>query len=282
MKKYNIVLATDKNYINYLEVVLKSLIHHNENVSVYVLNTGDIDNEWLGRLAPYFERKNSSLELVTLNKNILNDFGDNGYISKSTYLRYYISHLFSLSSSPYWIYLDCDIVVNGNITEPFDYIDFNSCSVAAIEDSYVKSLKNHPFVFDNYFNAGVIYFHTHKFNQNDSDNLVKLTTDLRKVLIFGDQDVLNIYFKDKWVNLDKKYNYQSRNVVDDLRNGVASNYIPHIFHFTGGTKPLSNVDYNSLYFNRIANLFRFYHQLDWETLCKLPNGTIQLKVYSQN
>lgn len=282
MTKYNIVLATDKNYIPYLEIVLKSLLHHNKDLSVYILNTGDITYEWQKEISPFFTRRNSSLKLVTLDPRLLSEFKESGYISTSTYLRYYIPSLFPLSDSPYWIYLDCDIVINGNITEPFDYIDFNKGAIAAVEDSYVKLLDNHPYVFERYFNAGVLYFHAHKFSEQDTNNLRIITKELRNEIIFGDQDILNTYFKHNWFCLDKKYNYQSANVVEDSKSSnIELDYVPHIFHFTGPNKPL-NTNFTSLYFERIASLFKLYHQTDWEHLIKLPLSTIQLKVFAQD
>ena len=64
MSKINVVLATDANYLRYVEVTLKSLLAHNQNLSVFIMYTGDVSPEWGDRLKPYFEKRNSTLKLV--------------------------------------------------------------------------------------------------------------------------------------------------------------------------------------------------------------------------
>ncbi|HDL6065084.1 TPA: glycosyltransferase family 8 protein, partial [Mannheimia haemolytica] len=131
MKKYNIVFSADKNYLPYLEIALKSLLAHHNHLSIFILSTGDISHHWIETLRPYLENRYSTLRLGYLDSNNLANFNSNGYITNSTYLRYYIEELFEHSDSPYWIYLDCDLVVNGNITDPFTNLDFSFGSIAA-------------------------------------------------------------------------------------------------------------------------------------------------------
>ena len=124
MSKINVVLATDANYLRYVEVTLKSLLAHNQNLSVFIMYTGDVSPEWGDRLKPYFEKRNSTLKLVYFDENHLASFNPSTYISTTTYLRFYIPSLFQYSESPYWIYLDCDIVINGDVTRPFYLYNF--------------------------------------------------------------------------------------------------------------------------------------------------------------
>lgn len=44
--KYNVMMASDANYLPYVEITLKSLLMHNENLSVFILHTGDISESW--------------------------------------------------------------------------------------------------------------------------------------------------------------------------------------------------------------------------------------------
>ena len=74
MDKVNVLFATDKNYLPYLECSLKSLLAHNENLSVFVLNTGDIPLDWAENLQPYFAQRRSELKLCYLNQASLNYF----------------------------------------------------------------------------------------------------------------------------------------------------------------------------------------------------------------
>ncbi|UQX79564.1 glycosyltransferase family 8 protein [Mannheimia haemolytica] len=236
MKKYNIVFSADKNYLPYLEIALKSLLAHHNHLSIFILSTGDISHHWIETLRPYLENRYSTLRLGYLDSNNLANFNSNGYITNSTYLRYYIEELFEHSDSPYWIYLDCDLVVNGNITDPFTNLDFSFGSIAAIADPYVNKLKNHPYIYKNYFNAGVFYLNAKHFSKQP---FIQLTERFKENLPFGDQDILNYCFQYNWIELDRKYNYQTEHLLDDIaQQKISPNYIPHIIHFTGGIKPL--------------------------------------------
>ena len=93
MSKINVVLATDANYLRYVEVTLKSLLAHNQNLSVFIMYTGDVSPEWGDRLKPYFEKRNihfyvnlCKFSIVEFfypsheEENILNDMMGNGYL----------------------------------------------------------------------------------------------------------------------------------------------------------------------------------------------------------
>ena len=155
-------MASDANYLPYVEITLKSLLMHNENLSVFILHTGDISESWQNDLQPYFAKRYSTLQLVHIDKSELDSFSANNYITSATYLRFYIDRLLHYSDIPYWIYLDCDIVINGNITLPFEYLDFSRHTIAAVLDPYVTRI-GHPYKDKDYFNAGVLYFNMEKY-----------------------------------------------------------------------------------------------------------------------
>lgn len=275
MSKINVVLATDANYMNYLEVTLKSLLAHNENLSVFVLNMGDISSEWEIRLQPYFAKRNSSLKLVYFDDAKFSNFKSSGYISTATYLRFYIPSIFGLSETPYWVYLDCDIVINGNIKSPIYENNISNYEIGAVSDLYVNSLNSHPYLNQDYFNAGVLYLNAQKLRKSFSDDLMELYEQLQEKIVFGDQDILNFYFKNNWVQLSKKYNFQLAHI---LHNNADEFDDPAIIHFTGSNKPLANLYFDNVKCKTIVSLFRLYNSLSWEDIVNLPIGTIKLRL----
>lgn len=58
------MMASDANYLPYVEITLKSLLMHNENLSVFILHTGDISESWQNDLQLYFAKRYSTLQLV--------------------------------------------------------------------------------------------------------------------------------------------------------------------------------------------------------------------------
>lgn len=258
MSKINVVLATDANYLRYVEVTLKSLLAHNQNLSVFIMYTGDVSPEWGDRLKPYFEKRNSTLKLVYFDENHLASFNPSTYISTTTYLRFYIPSLFQYSESPYWIYLDCDIVINGDVTRPFYLYNFENYALGAVSDPYVNSL-GHSYVNQDYFNAGVLYLNKNKLQSGNyasfTSDLLSLANELKDKILFGDQDLLNFYFKDNWVSLSQEYNFQLANMKLYNKEQKVN---PAIIHFTGAAKPLGPVyiDYECV--KKIVPLFRIY------------------------
>ncbi|WP_273397057.1 glycosyltransferase family 8 protein [Actinobacillus porcinus] len=276
MEPINILLAADKNYLPYLEISLKSLLAHNENLSVFVLHTGDIPAAWADSLRPYFAKRQSELVLCYLDPEHLNLFDENGYITQATYLRYYLEELFPYATTPYWLYLDCDIVINGDIRVPFEKLRASSYAIAAVSDPYVNALPEHPYKQYDYFNAGILYFDATRCSGLKTA-LIQLTQQLKNQIIFGDQDILNVYFRDNWLKLDSLYNYQLDHLLYKKQSswgGVAA----HIFHFTGPHKPLSAISSDNVSVQAVISLFRLYHYLPWEELIHLPLGCIQLEI----
>ena len=280
MSKVNIVLATDANYLRYAEITLKSLLAHNQNLSVFIMCTGDISQEWGDRLTSYFEKRNSTLKFVYFDVNHLSSFSSSSYISTATYLRFYIPLLFQYSESPYWIYLDCDIVINGDVTSPFYQYNFANYALGAVSDPYVNSL-SHSYINQDYFNAGVLYLNKNKVQSGNytsfTYDLFGLANELKDNVLFGDQDLLNFYFKDNWLSLSQEYNFQLANMkLYNKREKVN----PAIIHFTGPVKPLGpiSIKHECECVKNVISLFRIYDSVSWDDIVNLPIGTITLKI----
>lgn len=274
MNKINILLAADKNYLQYLDIVLKSLFVHHTDLNIFILHTGDIELKWLEERQVFFRNRCSDVFSVYLNENDLMVFEENGYISKATYLRYFIEDIFEYSQSPYWIYLDCDVVVNRNITKPF--LDYPNEKLLAVSDPYINKITGHKFRNQDYFNAGVLYINANYW-KDSKKTLIDLTEALKSELIFGDQDVLNFYIKDHWIKLDRSYNFQRENLMnfDEVNESK-----PHIIHFTGPDKPLDSKTFIRL--RDIVALFHIYNDMKWEHLNDLPLGFLSLTLNKNN
>ncbi|HHE8981581.1 glycosyltransferase [Haemophilus influenzae] len=214
-----------------------------------------------------------------MDKSELDSFSANNYITSATYLRFYIDRLLHYSDIPYWIYLDCHIVINGNITLPFEYLDFSRHTIAAVLDPYVTRI-GRPYKDKDYFNAGVLYLNMEKYQlgiSSFSKELITLHTQLKESLIYGDQDILNYYFEDRWIPLDKRYNFQ----LDHMISFDSLDTSPNIFHFTGPHKPLDNIFSENACVNAVISLFRLYASISWQDICSLPLGTTRANWINQ-
>lgn len=145
--------------------------------------------------------------------------------SNATYNRFELFEL--LPTLKRILYIDCDMIVKGDLAEIFD-LDMQGKMVAAVPDFIMtRSLNNvvetlDPQVKDlrkyqherlglsdaqifNYFNAGLILFNFAAMDvRKVGADLVKMAKETR--FLFRDQDILNAYFKDSYLRLPAKYN----------------------------------------------------------------------------
>ena len=196
-----ILFSTDDNYMPYLDVTLRSLIANasgDYNYRIIILNTGlSPDNIAKVRLN---EREGFAINFIDISENVKNiksHFKNVYHFSIVTYYRLFIASLFPQYDKI--IYLDCDLVVLGDISELYN-TELGDNILGAVPDQYVcntrefrtyaeKAIGVNP---DTYFNAGVLVISLEKFRKNDIENkFIKLITEYDFDLLDPDQAYLN-------------------------------------------------------------------------------------------
>lgn len=120
MKKA-IAFATDAKYIMALETVVKSILLNNDDTTIYVINT-DIPVEWLFQYKKILANTSCQVVNVRINDEQLKWDESFSYITKISYARIMLGRL--LPQEKRVLYLDGDVVVNGNLDELFA-LDFS-------------------------------------------------------------------------------------------------------------------------------------------------------------
>ncbi|CIS37435.1 glycosyltransferase [Streptococcus pneumoniae] len=177
------------------------------------------------------------------------------HIKYMTYFRYFIAEFVKEDRA---VYLDCDMVIHGNINPLFQK-DFEGNYIIAVPDGWYKNI----------FNAGMMMVNVHKWKtDNICQNLLELTAEKHQE-IYGDQGVLNLLFENKWKKVSPHYNFMVG--LDTLGywaqkpewflNSWDENYKPAIIHFEGKDKP-----WNDSLKTRYRELWWFYNGLDWQTI----------------
>lgn len=236
----HIVLAADRNYMKHLCVTAMSIIENtNAIIHFHILS----DNY------PIELKKMCS----TINKKIIVSFYNTdkidfssfpltiNYISKATYYRLLLPNLLPNDISKV-LYLDVDIIVRQDV-QKFYELDIENYYAAAVTDELdVYQCKR--LQLSKYFNAGVILFNIKKLRK---DNCLQQFFEIAKRddIRFQDQDILNIAFKDNWLNAELSWNAGSvlfhPDIFCDTSESVASVrkavHNPFIVHFTGKYKP---------------------------------------------
>lgn len=116
------------------------------------------------------------------------------------------------------------------------------------------------------FNAGVLVIDTDMWRkENISKKLVDLTVEHHEH-VYGDQEILNMFFKDRWKQFDLTFNLQ---VGADAHRYYMGDYdwyesfegVPCIIHYTTENKPWKHYR-----FNRFRDIWWFYYGLNWNDI----------------
>lgn len=129
------------------------------------------------------------------------------------------------------IYLDADIICLNNIDELIN-IDLENYIIGAVPDlqrinkERTKSLKLYNHI---YFNSGMLVINNRKWNDfNTTEKILKILNK-NEMLVFPDQDALNIVLTQNIKYLSKKYNCIDINDID--KDSIV------FLHFTANPKP---------------------------------------------
>jgi raw score 4.09 len=293
--KINIALCADKNYLEPLETLLKSICYHNSQVYIYIIHT-DIPEDWLITQAQNLAKFNNQLSPIWLNeanpniqrlnqKIMPNSLAINEiikqlpnklkHVNELTYARFLIPELIQEDRV---LYLDSDIVVNASLTDLFN-IDMRDYPIAAVEDYFLSNEKiSHSYkmdipaelkscisykgeeIFKPYFNAGVILWNLAKCRQENIVYNLLLAASYYQGVIYADQDILNFVFFKRWVMLDARCNVQANYEFTFLPLVTES---PWIIHYITDKKPWIPEYKDETIFHPV---YHHYKNLTWQSI----------------
>ena len=215
-KDIPVFFSTDDNYIPFLDVAVRSLIANaskDYSYRIIVLNTGlSADNV---SKVKQNERPGFTIEFADISaevENIKSRFKNVYHFSVVTYYRLFIASLFPQYDKI--IYLDCDLVVTGDISELYN-TELGENIIAAAPEQFVQSTPEFRVYAeralgvdpDGYINAGVLVIDLEKFRKHRiEEQFVKLITDYDFDLLDPDQAYLNYLCLGKIYTLPNGWN----------------------------------------------------------------------------
>lgn len=210
-----IFFAADDNYAPYLGVTLQSMLANASKdyfYKIYVLNTKLTDLNY--KRLEKFNCENASIEFVNVKRKldkITTKLHLRDYYSKATYYRFFISSLFPQYNKA--LYLDCDIIVLGDISQLYNN-ELGNNYAGAIHEEVMAEVK----VFGDYveqalgiecgkyFNAGILLMNLEQFRKQDIENKFVDLLGKYKFAVTQDQDYLNVICKGNMAYFDLGWN----------------------------------------------------------------------------
>lgn len=166
------------------------------------------------------------------------------HISEATYYRMFVSN-FITDNIKYLVYLDADIICLNDpasmIKNTIGTMKKEDTSIAALPEKYRAqenkwiqrlNLKNY------YFNAGVLIIDLERWVDEEAQkNLLSILKQRYDVIKDYDQEVMNIFFNEKYTSLNVYSNYQATSADPELLVKIKEQVI--FLHYLGKSKPWS-------------------------------------------
>ena len=268
MKKA-IVLAGDCIYTSQLETTIKSILYHNRDLNIYILNQ-DIMPDWFRKPRKMARMLGSDIIDVKLPEQAaFQQWSKQDHISAIAYARYFIADYIPEDKV---LYLDSDLIVNDSLEGLFT-INLGDKWLAAVRDTEGVT-----------FNTGVLLINNAKWKQENIKELLitqsietlKIVAEGRFKNFNGDQTIFNQVVKDNWLELDRRFNLQvGHDVVAFYSNWPnffdESSYRPVVLHFLSHRKP-----WTTLIANRYRDLWWDFHDLEWTQILQHHVGEFEL------
>lgn len=269
-KSMNILLTLDKNYLQALPAMLKSLFLNNprEKIHVYLIHDDMVPDDWemAERLCA---RHLAKLIPVRVTDSRFGGAPVNFHYSKAMYYRL-LAHKILPASVDKILYLDPDILIINHLRALYD-LDLSRHLYAAAAHTGLTSLSTHvnqirlgTYESEYYYNTGVLLMNLRRLRREAEPGAVFEYIDThRDKLILPDQDVFNALYGGQVLPLDDGlYNYDARRFEGYLlKSGgemtldwVMRNTV--VIHFCGRRKP-----WHESHGGRFGALYKHYAQL---------------------
>ncbi len=252
-----VVFATNENYAPYAGVTISSLVANSSKeyfYDIYVFYT-DLSKDTISR----FEQmtgNNYSVTCLDVNSYIDKELlYENFHFSKEMYYRILIPTI--LSQYEKVIYLDCDMVVLGDISELYS-TNLDGYVLGGVSDEqhevskiYVSdTLGLNP---DKYINSGMLVINCKQFNEDKiKDKCFEILKTTKIQFRYPDQDIINIsclgkikFLEPCW-NYIWHYNFPRANRPElllshqDQEAYILKSQNIKILHYTSNIKPWNN------------------------------------------
>lgn len=252
-----IVYATNNMYAPYAGVSIASLVEHASadyfyNICVFHTGLSATTKNCLNSM----RGKNYKVETLAVDRFIEEEVKlmyTNFHFSKEMFYRILIPHIFPDCSKA--IYLDCDTVVLGDISE-FYNLDLEGHTIGAVND--LQHLVSRNYVTDElnlslsgYINSGVLLIDCQRFRAQKIKEKCFRELAARTSLRYPDQDLINLVCAGDIKLFDRKWNYIWHYQItrdDPTLNLPQEEMDPYlraagdigILHFTSNIKPWNN------------------------------------------
>ncbi len=235
---YNLAITIDDKYTQHASVMLKSL-EANTSLPINVHCVYDkLTTRNINVIQAQFKHSHLRLHFIPFDNTVLPELPIkvNDHVTAATFFRIWLPYL--LKDLDKVVFMDTDIVINGNIDELFK-IDVERVAGAGVPEamSDAKKLSLNIPLNKFYFNAGVLILNLKYFRQEHlTEKISNFIVSHPGLCEFWDQDAFNATIKGELKVIDYAYNVQSSFYEERLKDNVLVQQAlkhPLVVHYTG-------------------------------------------------
>ena len=256
-----IFFAVDDNYAKFLCISLRSLIENSSKDYEYNVNIliEDISQQNADDILA-MQTENVKIRFVTVTeklREICKKLHLRDYYTKATYYRFFIPELFPMYDKG--LYLDCDIVINADVSELYR-TELGDNYLAAIPEEFITDVEVFGIYSEKvlgvprqeYVNAGILVMNLDIMRKMGLKEQFAALLEKVTYRVAQDQDYLNVICKNKTIILDKTWNRTPMPCADLTET-------PKIAHYKINFKPwkFDNIPYGEYFWKYAKNTVHY-------------------------
>ena len=256
-----IFFAVDDNYAKFLCISLRSLIENSSKDYEYNVNIliEDISQQNADDILA-MQTENVKIRFVTVTeklREICKKLHMRDYYTKATYYRFFIPELFPMYDKG--LYLDCDIVINADVSELYR-TELGDNYLAAIPEEFITDVEVFGIYSEKvlgvprqeYVNAGILVMNLDIMRKMGLKEQFAALLEKVTYRVAQDQDYLNVICKNKTIILDKTWNRTPMPCADLTET-------PKIAHYKINFKPwkFDNIPYGEYFWKYAKNTVHY-------------------------
>ena len=269
----NVLFAINEAFVPGFISTAFSFCYNNEGVHRFFVMHDGLSDKSVSLIHKRLSTFSCEINLVDIGEGA---FGDELFRSLPRYYSQSINRLLPQLAVPddvhRLLYLDSDLTINGSLQEFYD-LDLQCYFLAAPsmrrdgqdggpywdQEAGVYDLLKIPLKRETtYFNSGVLLLDVDKFRTLDSNFYAEIVEKHKEQIVFADQDILNLAFEDKTLNvIDRRLNCTIPNNMR-LRKGELK-WIKRevkVLHYVVATKPWMYTKYTNPLFMVYMKYYR--------------------------
>jgi len=279
----NYLYCIDSGYNLQCFISINSLIKYNKSkLNIHIIHKNP--ETFRNYKHKILENKNVQLNIHKFKNNEYRFKINSGHLSEATYYRLFMGDYLN-DDVKKLIYLDADVFAinkfSSVIDSTFQELKEKNLTLAALDvANYDGPLTKEP-----YFNAGVLFIDYDKWLEENIST--KLKNNIEEDYEYHDQDMLNKYFSNKFLNINKWLNMHVV-LEDHVFNKDLIEKEAYFVHYVGKTKPWNiegMIKLNSYFYHELIKEFNNgYLGLSKPRLSEIINFILKIRktIFSKN